>query len=73
MSESPLCRMPDCSAPATHVLLTQTHTWRREAMRADQAPQIVRNRAIFIKDAAPVVHGHSAPYYCRTCAEERAS
>lgn len=65
------CRIPGCTAPPTHVLLTHAYTWHREAMRATDAPQVCLNTIVYRSDPAPLLYGPPVPYYCPLHAEER--
>lgn len=73
LPSDPICRIGDCRAPATHVLLLQRYSWHREAVLASAAPPIqVRARQAETDTNATDYATTPTPYYCRTHAEEKA-
>ncbi len=59
------CIAKSCTSVPTHVLVTETHTWRRVALLASAVPPYTRG--IGRGDQAPA----AIPYLCATHAKEK--
>lgn len=63
------CRIATCTEPATHILVTDRHTWIRVPMLPKDAPDCADCTSY---TGAPVGRRLQTPYYCAEHATERA-